>query len=132
MNFDRYSYIVSLILQGNSPQNAFLFPEEAFHHTASITELSTTRYHYLSHSSCGLIRHLILKYGSIKWYPLCKSLTKPGGILRFRLVGDVPPAAQHPYPCSMVIFPKNRFPYLGIFSEKMGVQQFQRNRVTQY
>ena len=52
MNFDRYSYIVSLMLYGNSPQNAFLIPEEAFHHTASITELPTAQYHYLPHSSC--------------------------------------------------------------------------------
>ena len=31
---------------------------------------------------------------------------EPGRLLRFGLVGDVPLAAQNPYPCSGVIFPK--------------------------
>ena len=36
-----------------------------------------------------------------------QEVTAPGvGILRFGLVGDVPLAAQNPYPCSGVIFPQ--------------------------
>ena len=40
-----------------------------------------------------------------------------GGSLKFELVGDVPPAARDPYPCSGVIFQKN-VPMFRDFSEK--------------
>ena len=39
------------------------------------------------------------------------------GVLRFGLVGDVPPVAWDPYPCSRVTFPK-RLPMFKDFSEK--------------
>ena len=57
--------------------------------------------------------------------------TAPRGVLRFGLVGRVPPAAWNPYPCSGVIFPKKvsmfrdfsekRYAISGIFSKFSGV-----------
>ena len=41
-----------------------------------------------------------------------------GGVLRFGLVGDVPPAARDPYPCSGVIFPKKKGTHIWDFSQK--------------
>ena len=40
------------------------------------------------------------------------------GVLRCGLDGDVPPAAQNPYPYSGLIFSRNRYLYLGIFQKK--------------
>ena len=40
-------------------------------------------------------------------------MIRGGGVLRFSLVGDVPPAAQGPYPCSGVVFPKNIRDFFG-------------------
>ena len=61
----------------------------------------------------------------------CAALVAPGGVLRFGLVGDVPPAARDPYPLSGVIYPKKgthvlgfaekKYPFLAFFSKFSGV-----------
>ena len=47
--------------------------------------------------------------------------TAQGEGLRFGLVGDVPPAARDPYPCSGVNFPKKGTHVLGFFRKKVPI-----------
>ena len=44
-----------------------------------------------------------------------------GGVLRFGLVGDVPPAALDPHPCSGVNCPKKGTHFYGFFRKKVPI-----------
>ena len=67
-----------------------------------------TKYQFLTRSCIKLISHYFLNM-----------VYTGGNVLRFGLVGDVPLAAQDPYPCSGIIFKNREFFDLVISRKKV-------------